>query len=144
MIDSAATGTPDSPLTPLTVAAAAIIRDGRLLVVSKQAAPEVFYLPGGKPDPGEDALQALARELGEELGAAPVDPRHLTDIRATAALEGVPMLMTVFTATLDREPVPAAELADLRWTDGRDDTLRLAPAVRDHLLPLLRERGDLA
>ncbi|MBV2156706.1 hypothetical protein [Kitasatospora sp. SUK 42] len=68
----------------------------------------------------------------------------MTDIRATAALEGVPMLMTVFTAALDRAPAPAAELADLRWTDGRDDTLHLAPAVRDHLLPLLRERGDLA
>ncbi|MFE4517789.1 NUDIX domain-containing protein [Kitasatospora sp. NPDC056783] len=144
MIDPAATDAPSTQAAPLTVAAAAVIRDGRLLVVSKRAAPDVFYLPGGKPDPGEDALRALARELGEELGAAPVDPRHLTDIRATAALEGVPMLMTVFTATLDREPAPAAELADLRWTDGRDDTLRLAPAVRDHLLPLLRERGDLA
>lgn len=144
MIDPAAAGTPTTPTAPLTVAAAAIIRDGRLLVVSKQAAPDVYYLPGGKPDPGEDALRALARELAEELGVAPVDPRHLTDIRATAALEDVPMLMTVFTAGLDREPAPAAELADLRWTDGRDDTLRLAPAVRDHLLPLLRERGDLA
>lgn len=46
-------------------------------------------------------------------------------------------------APLDRAPALAAELADLRWTDGRDDTLHLAPAVRDHLLPLLRERGDL-
>ncbi|MFF3003736.1 NUDIX domain-containing protein [Kitasatospora sp. NPDC057940] len=137
MIDSAA------PTAPLAVAAAAIVQDGRLLVVSKQAAPDVFYLPGGKPDPGENPLQALARELREELGAVPVDPCHLVDIRATAALEGVPMLMTVFTAALDRTPVPAAELAALRWTDGRDDTLRLAPAVRDHLLPLLRERGDL-
>lgn len=64
-------------------------------------------------------------------------------IEAVAALEGVPMRMTVFEAGLDGTPAPAAELADLRWTDGLDPVLRPAPAVRDHLLPLLRERGLL-
>ncbi|MDQ1065431.1 NUDIX domain-containing protein [Streptomyces canus] len=55
----------------LVVAAAVIIRSGRLLVVSKTAAHEVFYLPGGKPDPGEDLETALLRELREELGLVP-------------------------------------------------------------------------
>ncbi|WP_329599607.1 hypothetical protein OIE43_39860 [Streptomyces pseudovenezuelae] len=44
------------------MATAVIIRSRRRLVVSKTAAPDVFYLPGGKPDPGED----------EELGLVPV------------------------------------------------------------------------
>ncbi|MFE7560840.1 NUDIX domain-containing protein [Kitasatospora sp. NPDC057500] len=127
----------------LTVAAAAVVDNGRLLVVSKKAAPDVFYLPGGKPDAGEGPLTALTRELEEELGAAPVAPRHLTEIEAVAALEGVPMRMTVFETGLDRAPAPAAELADLRWTDGLDPALRLAPAVRDQLIPLLRKRGLL-
>jgi ADP-ribose pyrophosphatase YjhB (NUDIX family) len=39
-----------------------------LLLVSKRAAPDVFYLPGGKPDPGEAPLDCLRRELREELG----------------------------------------------------------------------------
>ncbi|GAA1397257.1 NUDIX domain-containing protein [Kitasatospora putterlickiae] len=134
---------PQTAPAPLTVVAAAVVEDGRLLVVSKKAAPDVLYLPGGKPDAGEEPLTALTRELDEELGAGPVAPRHLADIEAVAALEGVPMRMTVFEAGLDRAPAPAAELADLRWTDGRDPGLRLAPAVRDHLLPLLRERGLL-
>ncbi|MER6365587.1 NUDIX domain-containing protein [Kitasatospora sp. NPDC001527] len=135
--------TPEPDPAPLTVVAAAVVEDGRLLVVSKKAAPDVFYLPGGKPDAGEEPLAALTRELAEELGAAPVGPRHLADIEAVAALEGVPLRMTVFEAGLDRVPAPAAELADLRWTDGLDPALHLAPAVRDHLLPLLRERGLL-
>ncbi|MFF2348619.1 NUDIX domain-containing protein [Kitasatospora sp. NPDC058115] len=135
--------TPETDPAPLTVVAAAVVEDGRLLVVSKRAAPDVYYLPGGKPDAGEGPLSALTRELAEELGAAPVGPRHLAEINAVAALEGVPMRMTVFEAGLDRAPAPAAELAALRWTDGLDPDLRLAPAVRDQLLPLLRERGLL-
>jgi len=54
-----------SPL--ITVVAAAVVEQGRLLVVSKQAAPGVFYLPGGKPEPGEDAQATLLRELDEAL-----------------------------------------------------------------------------
>ncbi|MBO8191854.1 NUDIX domain-containing protein [Streptomyces oryzae] len=59
---------------PLVVVAAAIVQAGRLLVVSKQAAPENFYLPGGKTDPGEEPLDTLSRELDVELGGRPVEP----------------------------------------------------------------------
>ncbi|MGW8376804.1 NUDIX domain-containing protein [Streptomyces sp. ODS28] len=133
----------------LLVSAAAVVEGGRLLLVSKQAAPEVFYLPGGKPDPGEGPLDALTRELREELGAEPVGPRLLAEVEAPAALEGVPMRMTVYEAGLSRAPRPAAELAELRWYSGAEEDaaeggLRLAPAVRDHVLPLLRDTGRLA
>jgi 8-oxo-dGTP diphosphatase len=124
-------------MPPLVVVAAAVVRHGRLLVVSKQAAPDVFYLPGGKPEVGEEPLATLARELVEELGVTPVEPRLLGDIEAEAALEGVPMRMTVYLAGIDGEPRPAAELADLRWVAGDEDDVRLAPAVRDHVLPAL-------
>jgi len=52
----------------LEVVAAAIVRSGRLLVVSKRSADHVFYLPGGAPEPGEPERETLARELREELG----------------------------------------------------------------------------
>ncbi|MFF7244842.1 NUDIX domain-containing protein [Embleya sp. NPDC008237] len=129
---------------PLVVVAAAIVHARRLMVVSKKAAPDLFYLPGGKPDPGESPLETLRRELDEELGARLVEPRFLAAVDSVAVLEGLPMRLTVFATRLDREPVPAAELAELRWTSGRDDDLRLAPAVTDHVLPLLRRTGALA
>ncbi|MET9773237.1 NUDIX domain-containing protein [Streptomyces sp. NPDC006367] len=124
--------------------AAAIVRQGRLLVVSKRAAPDVFYLPGGKPDAGEGPLDALTRELDEELGVAPRRPRLLARIDSVAVLEKVPMRLTLFEAHIDRPPRPAAELADMRWISGHESGIRLAPAVTDHVLPLLRQAGSMA
>ncbi|CAL9358988.1 hypothetical protein SUDANB58_00618 [Streptomyces sp. enrichment culture] len=128
---------------PLTVVAAAIVQEGRLLVVSKQAAPDVFYLPGGKPEAGEAPLEALRRELDEELGVEPLEPRLLARIESVAALEGVPMRLTLFEARIARTPAPAAELARLRWISGDVSDVRLAPAVTDHVLPLLRRAGSM-
>jgi ADP-ribose pyrophosphatase YjhB (NUDIX family) len=128
----------------ITVVAAAIIEHGRLLVVSKKAAPGVFYLPGGKPEPGEDERATLLRELDEELGVRPHGLARLADFRGIAALEQAPMLMTVFTAALAERPRPAAELARLAWTDGADGyAARLAPAVRDQVIPHLRASGQM-
>ncbi len=62
----------------MDVVAAAVVEEGRLLVVSKRAAPDVFYLPGGKPEPGESAEETLARELDEELGVVPRRLSHLS------------------------------------------------------------------
>ena len=142
--DGAAVPTTTGGEGPLVVVAAAVVRAQRLLVVSKQAAPEVFYLPGGKPEPGESSVQALGRELQEELGVQPVEPCFLAEIEAVAALERVPMHMTVFSAGISGSPHPAAELADMRWISGNDPGLRLAPAVREHVLPLLRHQGLMA
>ncbi|WP_431895138.1 hypothetical protein [Nonomuraea sp. bgisy101] len=50
------------------------------------------------------------------------------------------MRMTVFEAGISRDPSPAAELADLRWAPAGERDLVLAPAVRDHVLPLLAGR----
>lgn len=126
----------------LHVVAAAVIVERRLLLVSKQAAPAVFYLPGGKPEPGEPGLVCLRREIHEELSVGVRSADLFVEIRATAALEGVAMRMVVFLAELDSMPAPAAELAALAWWPD-DEPLIVAPAVRDHLLPALRAEGRL-
>jgi 8-oxo-dGTP diphosphatase len=126
----------------LRVIAAAVLGSRGLLLVSKRAAPEVFYLPGGKPDPGEAPLDCLRRELREELGVAVVSARPFAEIRAPAALEGIEMWMSVFLTRLMGVPTPAAEIAALRWWPQAPD-LVVAPAVRDCLIPRLRRSGLL-
>jgi 8-oxo-dGTP diphosphatase len=126
----------------LRVIGAAVLGSRGLLLVSKRAAPDVFYLPGGKPDPGEAPLDCLRRELREELGVGIGSTRPFAEVRAPAALEGVPMWMSVFLTRLDGVPAPAAEIAALRWWP-HEARLGLAPAVRDCVIPRLRRSGRL-
>jgi 8-oxo-dGTP diphosphatase len=62
-----------------------------------------------------------------------------------AALEGTPMEMHVFLATVDGVVTVRSEIAALAWV-GADGRLpgRLAPAVRNHVLPQLASRGLVA
>jgi len=57
---------------------AAILRDGKLLLVERRRPPEAGHwgLPGGKVDPFEAVPAAVAREIAEELGLTIV-PRRL-------------------------------------------------------------------
>jgi len=54
------------------VVTAALRRGGRVLLAHRSPGrdfyPDVWDLPGGHVEPGEDPREALARELGEELG----------------------------------------------------------------------------
>src|SRR4051812_2586145 len=130
------------PAAMLRVIAAAVLDPRGLLLVSKRAAPDVYYLPGGKPEPGETPLACLERELAEELGVTVAEAEPFAEVRAPAALEGVEMWMTVFLARLTGRPTPAAEIASLKWWPG-ETTPALAPAVRDCVIPQLQAAGRL-
>ena len=59
-------------LPAVEVVAAVIERDGRILIARRPAATHLgglWEFPGGKRQDGEDAADALAREIREELGA---------------------------------------------------------------------------
>lgn len=128
--------------TVLRVIAAAVLGSRGLLLVSKRAAPDVFYLPGGKPDPGESPLDCLRRELHEELGVGIGTAEPFAEVRAPAALEDAEMWMSVFLTRLRGAPEPAAEIAALRWWPD-EPAPRLAPAISDCVIPRLRLAGRL-
>ena len=121
---------------------AAVITDaaGRVLVVRKHGT-SVFMQPGGKPETGESAAEALARELQEEIGLD-VDPGALEPLgtfEADAANEpGHRVVAEAFRVSADPRTVSAqAEIAELRWiTPDEVPTLALAPLSLDFLLAL--------
>jgi 8-oxo-dGTP diphosphatase len=119
---------------------AAVVQDpdGRWLVVRKRGT-SVFMQPGGKLEPGESAAAALVRELAEELGLRVTAAQlgHVGRFAAPAANEaGHTVDADVFTAPLTGPVQPLAEIEELRWLDpAAPGGLRLAPLLRDHLLP---------
>lgn len=113
---------------------------GRALVVRKHGTA-VFQQPGGKPDPGEGALEAAVRELLEETGIV-ADPASFTPLgmfRDAAANEpGHTVVADAFALTLPGpEALAGAEIDELRWIgEGDVDATPLAPLSRNQLLPL--------
>jgi 8-oxo-dGTP pyrophosphatase MutT (NUDIX family) len=127
---------------PLSVAAVAVVSGRRLLLVSKRAAADVFYLPGGKPEPGETAYACAEREVREELGTAMRLVRALPRVTDRGALEDELMEMWVWLVELVGEPHASAEIAHLRWyADGEAFEGTIAPAVANHVIPTLRREG---
>jgi 8-oxo-dGTP diphosphatase len=129
-------------VNPRIIVSAVCVYDaaGRLLTVRKRGTDR-FMHPGGKPEPGESALQAAARELQEEVGIV-VDPRELELMGvwlAQAANEAATEIeATVFTAPGVWEAHPSAEIAEIRWLDlSAEVPPDLAPLLTDHILPAL-------
>lgn len=121
---------------------AAVITDaeGRVLVVRKRGT-RVFMQPGGKPEPGESAAEALARELHEEVGliVAPAALEPLGTFESAAANEpGHRVIAAAFRTTAQPADLsPRAEIEELRWITPADiGRLPLAPLSLDHLLAL--------
>jgi 8-oxo-dGTP diphosphatase len=120
---------------------AALIRDedGRVLLVRKRGTA-VFMQPGGKRDPGESDIAALARELVEELGCrvAESSARPLGVFECAAANEPDHRVRAaVYAVDVEGPVVPRAEIDQVVWVDPRAlPDLPLAPLTRDHVLPL--------
>ena len=109
--------------------------------MSKREAPDVFYLPGGKPEAGEQPLETLARELAEELSVAVVDAELLSVVCDETALEPTAMEMQVYLATIEGAVSPRAEIARIAWVDASGESPgSLAQAIRNHVLPDLVAR----
>ena len=132
---------PDIDATIRIVAAIAIDGQGEVLLVRKRGTA-AFMLPGGKPDSGESALDALVREVEEELdcGLDRAACRSLGTFRAPAAHEpGFTVEAELFAVRLEGDPRPWGEIEETRWIDPDiDPPFPMARLARDHALPQAR------
>lgn len=126
----------------IRIAAALLIGpDGRTLLVRKRGTT-AFMQPGGKIEAHEQPVQALARELEEELGLRidTAQARYLGPFCAPAANEpGFVVAAEIFLLQIRQDVCPAAEIEEVLWIDPQvEPNVALAPLTRDLILPFYR------
>jgi 8-oxo-dGTP diphosphatase len=112
------------PQRPFLAVSAAIVRDGKILVVRRARAPAhgLYTLPGGVVEVGETLMEAVAREVREETSMT-VEPVALAGFREAVARDSQDrverhFVILCFAARWRAgEPVLNEELDEARWID---------------------------
>lgn len=123
------------------VVAGLIVRDGLVLITQRradQALPLQWEFPGGKVEPGEAPIAAMARELREEIGVT-VEVGRIWEV-LFHAYPTFDLVMLVYACRIvDGEP-RAVEVADLQWVEPtRLPEWDILPADRPLVERLLAE-----
>jgi 8-oxo-dGTP diphosphatase len=110
------------------------LRDRRVLI-TRSHGKTVYYLPGGKREPGESDAQALTREVLEELSVhlLPETLQYLGTFEAQAHghPEGVIVRMTCYSADYESTLAPSMEIEAMDWFTYAD---RPRTSTVDHLI----------
>lgn len=120
------------------------VEDGKILS-TRSRGKDVYYLPGGKREPGETDVQTLVREIREELDVAiaPGSATHAGTFQAQAHGHAVGMAvrMTCYTADYQGTLAPSSEIDELTWLTyaDRDKVSPVDQVIFDHL----HENGEL-
>ena len=114
------------------------LRDGKILS-TRSRGNDVYYIPGGKREPGETDVQTLVREIREELDVAiaPGSATHVGTFQAQAHghAAGIAVRMTCYTADYHGTLTPSSEVDELVWLTyaDRDRVSPVDQLIFDHL-----------
>lgn len=115
------------PQRPYLAVSAAILRDGKVLIVRRARKPAlgVYTLPGGVVEAGETLEEAVRREVREET-ALDIEPVALAGHReviirdAQARTERHFVILCFASRWLSGEPQLNDELDEARWIDPQE------------------------
>jgi 8-oxo-dGTP diphosphatase len=115
------------PARPILAVSAAIIRDGKVLIVRRVRPPAggLYTLPGGGVEPGETLFEAVMREVREET-ALEVEPVGIAGYReaigrdAGGRVERHYVILPFAARWLAGDPVLNEELSEAMWLDPPD------------------------
>lgn len=125
-------------MTPIDKIAWIRLEGGKVLG-TRSRGKDVYYLPGGKREPGETDVETLVREIHEELTVA-ITPATVTHVgifeaQAHGHATGTVVRMTCYSADYQGSLSPSNEVEELIWLTYADRDL-VSPVdqlIFDHL-----------
>lgn len=96
----------------------------KMILSTKSKKNDTYYIPGGKREKGETDIEALTREIKEELSVdlVPETIKYMGQFEAQAhgKAAGVVVRMTCYTADFSGELKPDSEIEEARWLTYQD------------------------
>lgn len=119
--------------------ALAVFKDKKMLQVRSKNQPLVFFTLGGKIEAGESEIEALKREVMEEIGCEIEESslKFLTQFEDVAHGGGV-VAIKVFEGNLIGSPKPSSEIAEIGWFDTKSDKKHITVIAQRTIFPWLK------
>lgn len=124
--------------------AGGVILKDRHFLVTRSVGKDIFIAPGGKLESGETVVEALVREMQEEVQIK-VESASLeqlgTFFAEAAGKENQTLQMDVFIIhDFDGEITPSSEIEKIRWINTKTDDILIGSIFEHDVMPLLKER----
>lgn len=119
------------------------IRDNKILFVKDKYASH-YYPPGGSLQEGETHLEAMKRELQEEIKGMLEECSYYFSYEEMNVVRNVPQIEHNYFVTMSGEFAPSAEVTDLKWygwEELRSGNVIMPPDLFDPLIIKLHEEG---
>lgn len=120
----------------------AVIKDKKVLM-GRNEDQNAFYFVGGSVEEGESDIEALEREVGEELDTE-IDKdsiKYLSQFEAPAhAKENTLLRIKLYKGDLLGEPKPTSEVKELKYFDSSMEEKYSTP-ISQIIIPWLKKQG---
>jgi 8-oxo-dGTP diphosphatase len=122
-----------------------LLVDGNAFLVTRKRNTTSFLIPGGRHENDENDLQALEREIREELSCQ-LDAdslKYIGDFTDVAANEpNSTITVKLYSGSINGTPVASSEIDELKWFNHKvDDASCLARSIQNKILPFLQEHN---
>ena len=129
-------------------AALLLFKDNKVMLARSKKNAEVFYMLGGKFEPGESDEACLKREVMEEIGCeiVPGSLKFLYEFSAVPhgkGKEDILLVERVYTGQIIGEPIAQSEVAEIRYFDTSIDEKHLTP-MSEKILEWLKQHDYIA
>lgn len=121
---------------------AAIVIQNKKLLIAKDKGEEVFFIVGGRMEPGETEIETLHREVKEEINCKIAKQEPFAEFDTLNHDKTKTLHASCYLAELQGTPKAGDEIQELTWIDKncKQKGIKLGQLLEDFIVPELIKR----